>query len=334
MQIFRLPGQFRRHMEQYENDKKEVSRKYRQQLKETTKQMYALNNHIMNTQIKFKTVNNKMDKIEENIKNDFKEHKNEIKEEIKKVNNKMDKLKEDVNDLEQNKNEIKEEIKKASNKMDKLKEDIKNDFKEYKNEIKNDFKEYKNEIKNDFKEYKNEIKNDLEQNKNEIKNDLEQNKNEIKNYVNLELNRSDKFMDVLQKQSRKQKQKFDNYKQQTNKRFNKIEQHIDKLNRDNSSLLDMLKCLIFGKNDYKKNDKQDYAANDSFNNFDLNKSFTSMNLRRTNSCFFSINTNDDDNRNNNSKNSFTVFNRKNDIIPNLEEKDIKENNNRLNNKNL
>ena len=51
-----------------------------------------------------------------------------------------------------------------------------------------------------------------------------------------------------------------------------------------------------------------------------------MNLRRTNSCFFSINTNDDDNRNNNSKNSFTVFNRKNDIIPNLEEKDIRENN--------
>ena len=268
MQIIRLPGQFRRHMDQYENDKKEVSRKYRQQLKETTKQMYALNNHIMNTQIKFKTVNNKMDKIEENIKNDFKEQKKEIKEEIKKVNNKMDKLKEDVNDLEQNKNEI--------------------------------------------------------------KNDLEQNKNEIKNYVNSELNKSDKFMDVLQKQSRKQKQKFDNYKQQTNKRFNKIEQHMDKLNRDNSSLLDILKCLIFGKNDYKKNitfeDKQDYAANDSFNNLDLNKSFTSMNLRRTNSCFFSINTNDDDNRNNISKNSFTVFNRKNDIIPNLEEKNIRENN--------
>ena len=68
--------------------------------------------------------------------------------------------------------------------------------------------------------------------------------------------------------------------------------------------------------------------------FDLNRSFTSMNLRRTDSCFFSINTNDDDNRNNNSKNSFTVFNRKSDIVPNLEEEDIKENNNRLNNKNL
>ena len=226
MQIFRLPGQFRRHMEQYENYKKEVSRKYRQQLTETTKQMNTLNNHIMNTQLKFKTVNNKMDKIEENIKND-----------------------------------------------------------------------------------------------------LEQNKNEIKNYVNSELNRSDNFMDFLQKQSRKQKQKFDNYKQQTNKRFNKIEQHMDKLNRDNSSLLDMLKCLIFGKNDSKRNitfeDKQDYATNENINNFDLNKSFTSMNLRRTNSCFFSI---DDDNRNNNSNNSFTVFNRKSDIVPNLESEDIKENN--------
>ena len=101
---------------------------------------------------------------------------------------------------------------------------------------------------------------------------------------------------------------------------------MDKLNRDNSSLLDMLKCLIFGKNDSKRNitfeDKQDYATNGSVNNFDLNKSFTSMNLRRTNSCFFSI---DDDNRNNNSNNSFTVFNRKSDIVPNLEE-DIKENN--------
>ena len=294
MQIFRLPGQFRRHMEQYENYKKEVSRKYRQQLQETNKQMYTLNNHIMNTQLKFKTVNNKMDKIEENIKNDFKEHKNEIKEEIKKASNKMDKLKEDVkNDLEQNRDEIKEEIKKVNNKMDKL------------------------------KDY---VKNDLEQNKNEVKNDLEQNKNEIKNYVNSELNRSDKFMDFLQKQSRKQKQKFDNYKQQTNKRFNKIEQHMDKLNRDNSSLLDMLKCLIFGKNDSKRNitfEDKDYATNGSVNNFDLNKSFTSMNLRRTNSCFFSI---DDDNRNNNSNNSFTVFNRKSDIVPNLEEEDIKENN--------
>ena len=119
MQIFRLPGQFRRHMEQYENYKKEVSRKYRQQLTETTKQMNTLNNHIMNTQLKFKTVNNKMDKIEENIKNDFKEHKNEIKEKIKKASNKMDKLKEDVkNDLEQNKNEIKEEIKTELNRSD------------------------------------------------------------------------------------------------------------------------------------------------------------------------------------------------------------------------
>ena len=45
-----------------------------------------------------------------------------------------------------------------------------------------------------------------------------------------------------------------------------------------------------------------------------------MNLRRTNSCFFSINTNDD-NGNNNSNNSFTVFNRKKDIIPNLESED-------------
>lgn len=248
MQFFRLPGQFSRHMEQYENDKKEVSRKYKQQLKETTKQMYALNNHIMNTQLKFKTVNNKMDKLKEDVKND----------------------------LEQN----------------------------------------KNEIRNDFKEHKNEIRKEL--NNNVI---------EIQTYMKTEITKADNLICKIEKQSRQQKQKFDNYKQQTNKRFNKIEQQMDKLNRDNSSLLDMLKCLIFGKNDYKKNitfeDKQDYATNGSINNFDPNKSFTSMNLRRTNSCFFSI---DDDNRNNNSNNSFTVFNRKSDIVPNLEEEDIKENN--------
>ena len=247
MQFFRLPGQFSRHMEQYENDKKEVSRKYKQQLKETTKQMYALNNHIMNTQLKFKTVNNKMDKIEENIKND----------------------------LEQN----------------------------------------KNEIKNDFKEHKNEIRKELDNNV-----------IEIQKYMKTEIAKADNLICKIEKQSRQQKQKFDNYKQQTNKRFNKIEQHMDKLNRDNSSLLDMLKCLIFGKNDSKRNitfEDKDYATNGSVNNFDLNKSFTSMNLRRTNSCFFSI---DDDNRNNNSNNSFTVFNRKSDIVPNLEEEDIKENN--------
>lgn len=263
MQIFRLPGQFRRHMAQYENDKREASRRYRQQQQETTKQMNSLNNHIMDTQIKFKTVNNKIDQIEKNIKNDVKDHKGKIKEEIKEVNNKMDKLKIDV-------------------------------------------------------------KNDLEKNKNEIRKELNNNKIEIQNYVNSELNRSDAAMDKLEKQSRQQKQKFDNYKQQTNKRFNKIEQQMDKLNRDNSSLLDMLKCLIFGKNDSKKNitfeGEQDYATNGSVsNNFDLNRS-----LRRTNSCFFSINTNDD-NRNNNLNNSFTVFNRKSDIVPNLEE-DIKENN--------
>lgn len=239
MQFFSLPGRFRRHMEQYENDQKEVSRKYRQQLKETTKQMNALNNHIMDTQIKFKTANNKMDKIEENIKNDFKEHKNEIRKE------------------------------------------------------------------------------------------LDNNVIEIQKYMKTEIETADNLIRKIEKQSRQQKQKFDNYKQQTNKRFNKIEQQMDKLNKDNSSLLDMLKCLIFGRNDSKKNvtfEDKDYATNGSVNNFDLNKSFTSMNLRRTNSCFFSINTNDDDNRNNNSNNSFTVFNRKSDIVPNLEEEDIKENN--------
>lgn len=266
MQFFRLPGQFSRHMEQYENDQKEVSRRYRQQLKETNKQMYALNNHIMDTQIKFKTVNNKIDQSERNIKNDFKEHKNEIKEEIKEINNKMDKLKEDV--------------------------------------------------KNDFKEHKNEIKEEIENNV-----------IEIQKYMNTEIAKADNLISKIEKQSKKQKQKFNNYKQQTNKRFNKIEQQMEqqmyKLSKDNSSLIDMLKCLIFGKNDSKKNimfEDKDYATNGSVNNnFDLNRS-----LRRTNSCFFSIHANDDDNRNSN--NSFTVFNRKSDIVPNLEEEDIKETN--------
>ena len=180
-------------------------------------------------------------------------------------------------------------FKTVNNKMDKLKEDIKNDFKEHKNEIRKE---------------------------------LENNVIEIQKYMKTEIAKADNLICKIEKKARQQKQKFDNYKQQTNKRFNKIEQQMDKLNRDNSSLLDMLKCLIFGKNDYKKNitfeDKQDYATNGSVNNFDPNKSFTSMNLRRTNSCFFSI---DDDNRNNNSNNSFTVFNRKSDIVPNLESED-------------
>ena len=239
MQIFRLPGEFRRHMQQYENDKREVSRRYRQQLKETTEQMHALNNHTIDTQNKFKKVNNKMDKLKDYVKNDLKECKNEIREE------------------------------------------------------------------------------------------LEQKKDELKNYVNTELNKSDVVVDALEKRVRQQKQKFDNYKQQTNKRFIKVEQQMDKLNTDNRSLLDMLKYLIFGKNDSKKNitfEDKDYATNGSINNFDLSKSFTSMNLRRTNSCFFSINTNDDNRNNNSNNNSFTVFNRKNDIVPNLEEEDIKENN--------
>ena len=186
-------------------------------------------------------------------------------------------------------------FKTANNKMDKIEENIKNDFKEHKNEIRKE---------------------------------LDNNVLKIQKYMKTEIETADKLICKIEKQSRQQKQKFDNYKQQTNKRFNKIEQQMDKLNRDNSSLLDMLKCLIFGKKDSKKNitfeDKQDYATNGSVNNFDLNKSFTSMNLRRTNSCFFSINTNDDDNRHNNSNNSFTVFNKKSDIVPNLEEEDIKE----------
>ena len=184
MQFFRLPGQFRRHMEQYENDKREASRRYRQQQQETTKQMNTLNNHIMDTQLKFKTVNNKIDQSEKNIKNDFKEHKNEIKEEIKEVNNKMDKLKRDV-------------------------------------------------------------KNDLKEHKNEIRKELDNNVIEIQKYMKTEIETADKLICKIEKQSRQQKQKFDNYRQQTNKRFNKIEQQMDKLNRDNSSLLDMIKCLIF-----------------------------------------------------------------------------------------
>ena len=79
MEFFRLPGQFRSHMEQYEKDKKEESRRYRQQLTETTKQINRLNKHIITTKVKF-------EKVQENIDLMGKEIKKEFSEEIKGIN--------------------------------------------------------------------------------------------------------------------------------------------------------------------------------------------------------------------------------------------------------
>ena len=105
MEFFRLPGQFRSHMEQYEKDKKEESRRYRQQLTETTKQINRLNKHIITTKVKF-------EKVQENIDLMGKEIKKEFSEEIKGINTKIEDLKEEVkNDLKQNKNDIKKDLK-------------------------------------------------------------------------------------------------------------------------------------------------------------------------------------------------------------------------------
>ena len=105
MEFFRLPGRFRSHMEQYEKDKKEASRRYRQQLTETTKQVNRLNKHIITTKVEF-------EKVQENIDLMGKKIKKEFSEEIKGINTKIEDLKEEVkNDLKQNRNDIKKDLK-------------------------------------------------------------------------------------------------------------------------------------------------------------------------------------------------------------------------------
>lgn len=117
MDFFRLPGDFRRHKSEYDRDKELVSRRYRQQQKESTRQINVLNTHMTNTKIKFKEANNKMEQIEKDINNNFKEHKEDIKEKIEEVNSKIDNLKEDVrHNLVNNKMEIQEEL--VSNRME------------------------------------------------------------------------------------------------------------------------------------------------------------------------------------------------------------------------
>lgn len=105
MEFFRLPGRFRSHIAQYEKDKKEASRRYRQQLTETTKQVNRLNKHIITTKVEF-------EKVQENIDLMGKEIKKEFSEEIKGINTKIEDLKEEVkNDLKQNRNDIKKDLK-------------------------------------------------------------------------------------------------------------------------------------------------------------------------------------------------------------------------------
>lgn len=117
MDIFKLPGDFRKHKLEYERNKELVSRRYRQQQKESTRQINVLNTHMTNTEVKFKKANNRMEQIEKDINNNFKKHKDDIKEKIEEVNSKIDNLKEDVrHDLENNKIEIQEEL--ARNKME------------------------------------------------------------------------------------------------------------------------------------------------------------------------------------------------------------------------
>ena len=98
MDFFRLPGDFRRHKSEYDRDKKLVSSRYRQQQKESTRQINILNTHMTNTEVKFKKANNKMEQIEKDINNNFKKHKEDIKEKMEEVNSKIDNLKEDVRD--------------------------------------------------------------------------------------------------------------------------------------------------------------------------------------------------------------------------------------------
>ena len=98
MDFFKLPGDFRKHKLEYERNKELVSRRYRQQQKESTRQINVLNTHMTNTEAKFKKANNKIEQIEKDINNNFKKHKEDIKEKMEEVNSKIDNLKEDVRD--------------------------------------------------------------------------------------------------------------------------------------------------------------------------------------------------------------------------------------------
>lgn len=170
--------------------------------------------------------------------------------------------------------------------------------------------------------------------------------------TNNKIEQANNGIDKTNKNLSEYKQKLNNYKKANNKKINELESRINTIQENQKMLIEnqnLTLCTVnmftafftkmFGNEFNNTKDKLGFNGN-KFSHLepDINKNNESRNkiqyinsnkknnsmLRRTNSCFFTINTNND-NGNNNLNNSFTVFNRKSDIVPNLEE-DIKENN--------
>lgn len=198
-----------------------------------------------------------------------------------------------------------------------------------------------------FREHVSQYKHDKQSQLNNI-NDLRMDTQLKFKKTNNKIEQANNKADKTNQDLSKYKQRLNNYKKANNKKINALESKINLVQENQKSILDTMNMFssfftrMFGgefnntkdescfngnkfshlEPDINKNNK----ARNKIQYINSNKKNNSM-LRRTNSCFFSINVNDDDNRNNNSNNnSFTVFNRKGDIVPNLEEEDIKENN--------
>ena len=137
------------------------------------------------------------------------------------------------------------------------------------------------------------IKNDFKEHKNEIRKELDNNAIEIGGYIKSEITTANDLIYAIEKDVKQQNQKLCNMEKQ----ISYLRTENTDIREINKTLLNLVKGFLFGNNCHKKNIKKnimvenenyrDDAAHDSVNKLDLSKSFTSsMNLRRTNSCFF------------------------------------------------
>lgn len=184
------------------------------------------------------------------------------------------------------------------------------------------------ETNNKIKQVEDKIDNKIKQAEDKID---ENNKN-----LNNKIKQAEDKIDENNKNLSKYKQKFNNYKKANNRKIKDLEAKINLVQETQKTILDTMNMFgsffnrMFGdefnninNNVHVNTVKESDNKINSENNFRM---FSNNKLRRTNSFFFSTIDTNDTNGNNNLNNSFTVFNRKNDIVPNLEEKDIRENN--------
>lgn len=156
---------------------------------------------------------------------------------------------------------------------------------------------------------------------------------QVEDKIDNKIKQAEDKIDENNKNLSKYKQKFNNYKKANNRKIKDLEAKINLVQETQKTILDTMNMFgsffnrMFGdefnninNNVHVNTVKESDNKINSENNFRM---FSNNKLRRTNSFFFSTIDTNDTNENNNSNNSFTVFNRKSDIVPNLEE-DIKE----------